>query len=145
MCSAGKWPFRRFLGMQEPVSVLFSMMNLWAHWRWLGRMRRMTPSLAPSLRQAYKWMPVVGVNTWVWSILYHTRDYAWTERMDYFSAALSTLFWLYHAVLRISGIYEDQGPAAKRNGRLRLVLQALFVSAFVAHCTYLTFWSFDYG
>ena len=29
----GKWPFIRFLGCQEPASVLFSLMNLYAHAR----------------------------------------------------------------------------------------------------------------
>ena len=29
----GKWPFRRFLGIQEPASVLFSLLNLYAHAR----------------------------------------------------------------------------------------------------------------
>lgn len=27
----GKWPFWRFLGAQEPASVLFSLLNLYAH------------------------------------------------------------------------------------------------------------------
>lgn len=87
-------------------------------------------------------MPVVGVNTWVWSILYHTRDYPWSERMDYFSAALSTLFWLYHAILRLSGLYTDDSTQVVRSRRM---LQAVFTLAFIAHCGYLTFWKFDYG
>lgn len=27
----GKWPFLRLLGMQEPASVLFSLLNFFAH------------------------------------------------------------------------------------------------------------------
>mgnify|MGYP001560130557 CR=1 FL=1 len=38
---SGKWPFRRYLGTQEILSVIFSLANLWAHakgWRELGRL-----------------------------------------------------------------------------------------------------------
>ena len=30
----------------------------------------------------------VSLNTWLWSTVFHTRDVGWTEKMDYFSAAL---------------------------------------------------------
>ena len=30
----------------------------------------------------------VSLNTWLWSAVFHTRDVGWTEKMDYFSAAL---------------------------------------------------------
>src|ERR1700761_393311 len=35
----GKWAFWRFLGIQEPASMVFSLLNLWAHIRG-GRMLR---------------------------------------------------------------------------------------------------------
>lgn len=37
----GKWPFVRLLGMQEPASVLFSLLNLAAHVLCLVRFRRL--------------------------------------------------------------------------------------------------------
>lgn len=36
----GKWPFKRFLGMQEPASVFFSFLNLMAHLRMIRKFRR---------------------------------------------------------------------------------------------------------
>lgn len=36
----GKWPFKRFLGIQEPASVFFSFLNLLAHWRMIRKFRR---------------------------------------------------------------------------------------------------------
>lgn len=35
----GKWPFERFLGMQEPASVVFSIVNFLSHW-WMIRQFR---------------------------------------------------------------------------------------------------------
>lgn len=37
----GKWPFARLAGMQEPASVLFSLLNLAAHVHCLARFRRL--------------------------------------------------------------------------------------------------------
>lgn len=36
----GKWPFKRILGIQEPASVFFSFLNLFAHWRMIRKFRR---------------------------------------------------------------------------------------------------------
>lgn len=36
----GKWPFKRMFGIQEPASVLFSFLNLVAHWRMIRKFRR---------------------------------------------------------------------------------------------------------
>lgn len=43
----GKWPFKRFLGIQEPASVLFSFLNLMAHWRMIRKFRREVRSDSP--------------------------------------------------------------------------------------------------
>lgn len=36
----GKWPFIRLFGIQEPASVFFSFLNLFAHWRMIRKFRR---------------------------------------------------------------------------------------------------------
>ncbi|KAL4439465.1 hypothetical protein ABPG77_008794 [Micractinium sp. CCAP 211/92] len=41
----GKWPFARLAGMQEPASVLFSLLNLAAHAHCLVRFRRLCGAL----------------------------------------------------------------------------------------------------
>ena len=32
--------------------------------------------------------PWVGMNTWLWSTVFHARDVRWTEAADYFFALL---------------------------------------------------------
>lgn len=36
----GKWPFVRLLGVQEPASMVFSVLNLAAHWRGIAWFRK---------------------------------------------------------------------------------------------------------
>lgn len=43
----GKWPFKRFYGIQEPASVLFSYLNLLVHWRMIKKYRRECRSDSP--------------------------------------------------------------------------------------------------
>ncbi|KAK4703249.1 post-GPI attachment to proteins factor 3, partial [Phenoliferia sp. Uapishka_3] len=140
----GKWPFRRYFGMQELLSVVFSLANLWAHhtgWMELGRLNRRTSGNGGTLRHYYRLNALVGINTWVWSAVFHTRDTSWTEKADYFSAAASTLYGLWLAVFRSCGLYKDK-PARRRAKRLT---QVVFGAVFFAHCTYLSQGRFDYG
>jgi len=68
----GKWPFWRFAGMQEPASVAFSLLNLWAHWRGASKIRREIPDANP-LKSYYLWWSFASINTWIWSAVFHTR------------------------------------------------------------------------
>ncbi|KZT20312.1 Per1-like protein [Neolentinus lepideus HHB14362 ss-1] len=110
----GKWPFWRFAGMQEPASVLFSLLNLWSHARGASRVRRKVPDDHPMKRFYLIWA-AVGVNAWIWSSVFHTRDLSTTEKLDYFSAALAILYAVYYTVVRFFHIY----PVGRAN---RLVL-----------------------
>ena len=130
----GKWPFRRLLGMQEPASVLFSVLNGAVHARWFRRLRRRLPRRT-AYREAYLTLPIMGVVGWACSAIFHTRDTPVTERLDYFSAAASLLFTLYLAILRLFA------PGQHIAGALGLAALA----ALSAHCAYLTFWRFDYA
>lgn len=47
----GKWPFTRWLGMQEPASVLFSLLNLAAHALCLARLWRLQQRSSPKGQQ----------------------------------------------------------------------------------------------
>ncbi|KAM0753859.1 Per1-like protein [Meredithblackwellia eburnea MCA 4105] len=139
----GKWPFRAYLGMQEIMSVLFSLANLWAHakgWKELSAIRPLTPE-ARNLRTFYRINALVGINTWVWSAVFHTRDTAWTEKADYFSAAASTLFGLWLAITRSFGLYRE----AKSKRSIRMLTQLVFFSIMISHCAYLSRGRFDYG
>lgn len=43
----GKWPFKRFFGIQEPASVIFSLLNLIVHWKMLRKFRENVRSDSP--------------------------------------------------------------------------------------------------
>ena len=137
----GKWPFWRFLGMQEPFSVVFSLLNLAAH---VWGMRRVRERIAPSypLRTYYVLFGAIGLVTWSASVLFHARDFALTERLDYFAAAASVLYGLYYAPVRI---FHLAAPDADRVRQSVLRLwTALCLLLYALHVCYLTLWAWDY-
>lgn len=143
----GKWPFYRFMGIQEPMSVLFSAGNLYMHAKYGLSLARQLPSDLPkALQRPLSYVPYAGINLWIWSMVFHTRDKPWTEKLDYFSAALSILFNLYYAIVRIAGLYKVDGKRDLHNQHLRRQLGAVVLGTiFLCHVSYLTFWKFDYG
>ena len=136
----GKWPFRRALGLQEPCSVLFSLGNLAAHYHGLhNRVLRHIPASYP-LRWYYVALARVGMVTWLFSAVFHTRDFAVTEQLDYFAAAASVLYGLYYTVVRVFRLDR----AAPRTRSLLRVWTGLCGGLYVAHVAYLKLWAWDY-
>lgn len=68
----GKWPFWRFAGAQEPASVVFSLLNFWAHAHGARQMRRYIPDSHP-MKQYFISSAFVSMNAWIWSAVFHTR------------------------------------------------------------------------
>jgi hypothetical protein len=144
----GKWPFYRFFGIQEPLSVLFSLANLYMHAKYGWMLQKHLPKETPKqLRHAYRLIPLAGVNLWIWSSVFHTRDRPWTEKLDYFSVALSMICNLYLAVVRIAGLHPSQNQRDQTDYHrfTRYFLAILLSAIFVSHVSYLTLWRFDYG
>lgn len=133
----GKWPFRRLLGVQEPFSVLFSLLNGYAHYRGLRSLRRELPRHY-TLRPYYHAFAYIGLFCWFWSAVFHARDFLFTERMDYFSAGANVLYSLYYSPIRIFRLYRPQFRA-----RLRL-WGYLCLAAYLAHVSFLLFVRWDY-
>ncbi|PLB36580.1 PGAP3/PER1 family protein [Aspergillus candidus] len=136
----GKWPFRRILGMQEPFSVLFSILNFLAHWYGMGRIREIIPAWH-SLRKYYIAFGYCGLACWTFSTIFHTRDFAVTEKLDYFGAGANVMYGLYLAVIRILRLDQEE-PAHKPT--LRRLLTASCILLYTMHVCYLSFWSWDY-
>jgi post-GPI attachment to proteins factor 3 len=136
----GKWPFYRFAGIQEPFSVIFSALNLLAHWAGLSKIEESIPASYP-LRKYYLQFGYFGVASWIFSILFHTRDFPLTEKMDYFAAGASVLYGLYLAMIRIARLDQPK-PGVKRI--LLKYWTILCVLLYTAHVSYLSFWSWDY-
>ncbi|KAF1987349.1 Mn2+ homeostasis protein [Aulographum hederae CBS 113979] len=135
----GKWPFYRFLGMQEPFSVIFSLLNYLAHSWGMAKLREMVPASYP-LRKYYMGFGYFGLASWIFSMIFHTRDFRVTEKLDYFAAGASVLYGMYYAAVRIFRLDE-------RTPRKRSVLRAWTVMCallYTAHVMYLTLWSWDY-
>lgn len=68
----GKWPFWRFAGMQEPASVLFSILNLLAHWGGVRKIQARVLDTHP-MKKYYTMFAFASMNAWVWSSVFHTR------------------------------------------------------------------------
>ncbi|KAM0792055.1 hypothetical protein ACM66B_004762 [Microbotryomycetes sp. NB124-2] len=154
--------------MQEPLSVLFSIINLVAH---SVGYNALTSSASPvgynaltssasrhrqssststlphddaldTLRFAYKVYSVAGLNTWIWSSVFHTRDTSWTERADYFAAAAGMICGLWMAVIRLFRLFETR----QSNQRGRRLWTTTCLTVFVMHCKHLTRGTrFDYS
>ncbi|KAF9267728.1 Per1-like protein [Marasmius fiardii PR-910] len=148
----GKWPFWRFAGMQEPASVLFSILNLWAHVRGFSKVRKEIHHSHPLKRYFLIWSGT-SINTWVWSAVFHTRDTRFTEKLDYFSAALTILTALYFTAIRIFHLYTPTPHETPLRSRkishktgLKLKLwTTLCAMVYIAHVSYLTLLPrFDY-
>ncbi|KAJ7118979.1 Per1-like protein [Mycena epipterygia] len=149
----GKWPFWRLAGMQEPASVAFSLLNFWAHVRGLAKVRREVADSHP-MKSYYILWAFTGLNAWLWSAVFHTRDLAITERLDYFSAALTIFYALYYTVIRLFHLYPisrrsrltlstpDSPPASSPTHK---VWSLVCIIIYLGHVSYLTLLPrFDY-
>lgn len=135
----GKWPFYRFMGMQEPFSVLFSFLNFWAHKRGIERIRNTIPESYP-LRPYYLGFGYFGLASWVFSMIFHTRDFNITEKLDYFAAGASVFYGLFYTPIRVFRM--DQQTPTKQS--LLRIWTAVCVGLYTCHILYLTCWRWDY-
>jgi hypothetical protein len=136
----GKWPFERVLGVQEIFSVLFSLLNYLAHMDGIERVRESIPA-SYSLRSYYLGFGYMGMTSWIFSMLFHTRDFRFTEKLDYFAAGASVLYGLYLAVVRVFRL-DKLRPRYKPT--LLRWWTMLCVILYICHVSYLTLWSWDY-
>ena len=133
----GKWPFVRIAGVQEPASVVFSILNGMIHYSGLKLIRRRVRHV---MRPFYIVFAFVGMNAWLWSTVFHIRDFPSTEKLDYFSAGTYVLYGLFYAVVRVFKLYDF------KQSRLVIALWGCAcLAALLSHIYYLTFIRFDYG
>ncbi|KAI9890926.1 MAG: hypothetical protein M1814_003425 [Vezdaea aestivalis] len=133
----GKWPFLRLLGMQEPFSVLFSLMNLAAHQHGLSQLRQKIPR-SYALRPYYLSFAHIGTVAWICSSVFHTRDFRITEKADYFAAGANILYGFYYTPIRIFRLDQSQ------YGALLQFWTFICLGLYVCHVGYLTLWRWDY-
>lgn len=158
----GKWPFWRFGGMQEPASVAFSLFNLWFYARGALEVRKRIPDKHPMKSYYFIWS-LVCMNAWIWSSVFHTRgelsdqyrannirlismtDLPLTEKLDYFSAALSIGYGLYYTAIRLFHLYPLQDSTTSTRS-LYWVWSFVCIFAYFIHVSYLMLLPrFDYS
>lgn len=142
----GKWPFYRFLGMQEPASVLFSLFNFLAHDWGLSKIQEQIPASYP-LRKYYVWFGYCGLASWTFSMIFHTRDFKLTEKLDYFAAGLSVMYGLFYApirIFRLDRLEPGTSTSTSRKASFLRLWATLCVAAYLAHIGYLSLVRFDY-
>ncbi|XP_050537327.1 post-GPI attachment to proteins factor 3 [Daktulosphaira vitifoliae] len=130
----GKWPFKRILGLQEPASVAFSILNLLTNLFMFNRFREQIRFTLPSFN-IWSLYTLVSANCWIWSAVFHGRDTMFTEIMDYISAYAMVLFAFYtigHRILLFSK------PIIKSTFTL------ICSFAFIYHSLYLLTTEYDY-
>uniref|UniRef100_A0A146MAA2 Post-GPI attachment to proteins factor 3 n=2 Tax=Lygus hesperus TaxID=30085 RepID=A0A146MAA2_LYGHE len=132
----GKWPFVRILGIQEPASTLFSLLNLGIHVSMFKRYWREFNRHTP-LFSVWIFHGVVSINGWVWSTIFHTRDIGFTELMDYLSAFAMVFSSVYCLGMRLLlDLAKDSYGA---------FLTGICVLFYLNHALYLSSGPFDYS
>ncbi|KKA27266.1 hypothetical protein TD95_004103 [Thielaviopsis punctulata] len=138
----GKWPFQRIWGMQEPFSVIFSIGNFMAHRKGLKALRTSVPENYP-LRKYYEMFAYFGMASWVFSTIFHTRDFRVTEQLDYFAAGASVLYGMYYTVIRFFRLDRSE----PLYGTLRRFWTVLCLAMYAGHVGYLKLvrWNYTYN
>jgi hypothetical protein len=135
----GKWPFIRFYGIQEPISALASLLNLFAHVYMINKMIYATSYRSP-LKKLWYMFGLISINTWIWSAIFHTRDFDFTEKMDYFCAFSLVLFQFNCFFVRTLTLRKSIFSKL-----LLYLICFLSILYFLYHVYYLSFINFDYG
>jgi len=131
----GKWPFLRVYGTQEFLSTVFSLANMLPHIYYLYALPKQVDA-KNYMRFPMKIFSLVGINTWLWSTVFHARDVLITERLDYFSASFGIMFHIAVSICRLFHL---------RSIRHQLYCFIPCVVLFLVHVSYLQFVHFDYG
>lgn len=132
----GKWPFVRILGLQEPASVLFSLLNIYVNFSCIKQFRKNVRSDSP-MYWVWHGFCAVCLNAWFWSTVFHARDFPLTEFLDYsfaFSIMLMNCYCMFLRVMR--------GTLPRF---FNILVTALFAAFYLNHIYYLSGPKFDYG
>ncbi|KAJ4706098.1 Post-GPI attachment to proteins factor 3 [Melia azedarach] len=141
----GKWPFRRVYGIQEPVAVALSALNLSIQFHgWVSffillyyklplRADKKTYYEYTGLWHIYG---ILAMNSWFWSAVFHSRDVELTEKLDYSSAVALLGFTFILAILRAFSVRDEAA---------RVMVAAPIIAFVTTHILYLNFYKLDYG
>ncbi|CAH9097894.1 unnamed protein product [Cuscuta europaea] len=141
----GRWPFQRVYGIQEPVSVALSALNLAIQFHgWVSFFILVNYKLSfrPNRKPYYEYTglwhiyAILSMNAWFWRAVFHSRDVDLTERLEQSSVVALLGFSLILAILRTFNVCIEAG---------RVMVSAPIVAFLTTHILYLNFYQFDHG
>nr|ACJ84406.1 unknown [Medicago truncatula] len=141
----GKWPFRRIYGIQEPVAVALSALNLamqFHGWVSFFILVYYKLPLRPDKKAYYEYTGlwhiygILSMNAWLWSAVFHSRAVDLTEKLNYSSAVALLGFSLILAILRAFNVRDEA---------TRVMVSAPLVAFVTTHIMYLNFYELNYG
>lgn len=141
----GKWPFRRIYGIQEPVAVALSALNLamqFHGWVSFFILVYYKLPLKPDKKAYYEYTGlwhiygILSMNAWLWSSVFHSRAVELTEKLNYSSAVALLGFSLILAILRAFNVRDEA---------TRVMVSAPLVAFVTTHVLYLNFYELNYG
>ncbi|XP_038686138.1 post-GPI attachment to proteins factor 3-like isoform X2 [Tripterygium wilfordii] len=141
----GKWPFQRVYGIQEPVSVALSALNLaiqFHGWVSFFILIYYKLPLRPNKKTYYEYTGLwhiyglLSMNAMFWSAVFHCRDVELTGKLDYSSAVALIGFSLILAILRAFHVRDEAA---------RVMIAAPLIAFVTTHILYLNFYQLDYG
>ena len=136
----GKWPFVKIGPIQEPASVLMSVVNMLANAYCLKKLLGIFRGKGHAIYQFKNtlWMIhfVLAIHAWIWSSVFHSRDVLATERLDYFSAGALMVFDMYLSCCRVLSLSSVS---------LRILFAVVLIVGYARHIYFMHFVKFDYG
>ncbi|KAH9647264.1 Post-GPI attachment to proteins factor 3 [Citrus sinensis] len=141
----GKWPFRRVYGIQEPVAVALSALNLsiqFHGWMSFFILLYYKLPLRPDKKTYYEYTGlwhiygILAMNSWFWSAVFHSRDVELTEKLDCSSAVALLGFNFILAILRAFSVRDEAA---------RVMVAAPLIAFVTTHILYLNFYKLDHG
>lgn len=73
-------------------------------------------------------------------MIFHTRDFSVTEKLDYFAAGASVLYGLFYSAIRVFRM-DSKTPFKQF---VLPIWMILCIMMFIGHVSYLSFWRWDY-
>lgn len=139
----GKWPFRRIFGVQEVASTIFSLGNLLMHLLGLRKILEIKRNASPEMKLpllVLSFNSTITILAWVFSSIFHIRDFLATEALDYFFAGLTVLSGFHYISFRYFRLFLP----SKR--RLFWSLNITCATAYIAHLyRMITDWLYTYN
>ncbi|MFH4976067.1 hypothetical protein AB6A40_002776 [Gnathostoma spinigerum] len=143
----GKWPFIGFqlplfgfrVPVQEPASVLFSIMNLFASCYMLQAIRKFPSSCR--MKDIWIGYGIIGIIVWICSSVFHCADFWQTEYFDYFSAFALIIYTFFAATVFV---FPRIRACRIRATSVVFLFGSMLCAFFIRHVTSL-WYDFDYG